>query len=478
MVAPGNNLFRKEALERASSPERLDQLIQVVSPKKWLSLVAFGSLIGVGLCWSVFGRIPVTLTGRGVLVYPSQVMNLQAPSNGQIVAVNVQTGDRVKKGQIIATIDQSELQKQIQLAQAKLAELQVQDQDATRLQSQRNLLAQAAIAQQRQTIQQSLQTVQTVTPILRDKGLGAIQRDRQNLQRRLATLQDLAPTLQERMAKRQELFNAGAIPEDTVLQARQQYLDALAQINEAESQLKQLDVQEADAQRNYLQSVNSIEELQSRSKELDTQVLNQAEQDLAAATNRKKEIQETQRLIAQLELQLAKDSQIKSEYDGRIIELTAAPGQGLQAGMRIGAIAAQTPGSKLMNVAFLPVSEGKKVKDDMTVQITPTTVKREEFGGIMGKVTDISAFPVTQDGAIRLVGNPDILPGVMTEGPQLAVVANLEADADTFSGLRWSSSRGPEQQMTPGTTTTVRITVESRPPITFVMPILKNWTGL
>lgn len=64
-----SNLFRKEALDRLSSPERLDQLMQVVQPKKWIPLTAMGSLIAVGLVWSVFGRIPITVAGQGVVVF-------------------------------------------------------------------------------------------------------------------------------------------------------------------------------------------------------------------------------------------------------------------------------------------------------------------------------------------------------------------------------------------------------------------------
>ncbi len=61
-------LFRQEALERLSSPERLDELMKVVSLKTWLPLATIGVLLGLGLIWSVVGRIPVTTSGRGVLV--------------------------------------------------------------------------------------------------------------------------------------------------------------------------------------------------------------------------------------------------------------------------------------------------------------------------------------------------------------------------------------------------------------------------
>ena len=64
-----DSIFRKEALERLSSPEQLDQLMQIVTPRSWLPLGVLGALLVCGLLWSFFGRIPVTTTGRGVLVY-------------------------------------------------------------------------------------------------------------------------------------------------------------------------------------------------------------------------------------------------------------------------------------------------------------------------------------------------------------------------------------------------------------------------
>ncbi len=472
------SLFRKEALARVASPEQLDQLVEVVDPQRWLSLIALGSLVIAGATWSIVGRIPITVTGRGVLAYPSKVATVQAQSTGRILTLTVKAGDFVKKGQILATIDQSELQSQLQLAREKLAQLKAQNQSTTSAQMQRSSIDQIAIDQQRQTLQQSLNTVQSLTPVLREKGLEAIQRDRQTLQDRLKTLREMVPVYQQRWKQRQAILREGAIAKDVALQAQQDYLSSQAQISEAESQLKQLDVKETEAQNQYLSNVNQADSLQAQLKALDSRVAGQAEQDLASDTNRQKEIQETQRLIVQLELQLQQSSQIVSDYSGRVLELTVKPGQRLEPGTGVGTIAAQEDTAQLMNIAFLPVSEGKKLKPGLSVQITPTTVKREEFGGIEGTVKTISAYPVTQQGAASLIGNAEILPSVMSEGAQIAVFAEPEIDASTPSGYRWSSSKGTSQKITPGTTTSVRITIEQRAPISFVLPIFKSWTGM
>jgi HlyD family secretion protein len=473
-----NNLFRKEALDRLSSPERLDQLMQVAQPKKWIPLAAIGSLIGVGIAWSVFGRIPITIGGQGALVFPSKVMAVQSPSSGQILVLNIRPGDTVKKGQVLATIDQGKLQKKLDLAREKLAQLQDQDRNANSLQNQRTVLDQGAIQQQRQAIQQSLQATQSVTPVLREKGLESIAKDRLTLQERLQTTRSLLPTFRQRFELRQQLRQQGAVSSDIVLQSQQELLTNQTKVSEIESQIKQLDVKEADAQRQFLQNLNSVQELQAQLATLDTKLAGQAEQDLAISTNRKKEIQDTQAAIVQLELQLKGESRIVSSFDGRVLEVAAVAGQNLEKGGQIGTIEAQDASNKLVSVSFFPVSEGKKIKPGMELQVTPSTVKRERFGGIVAKVTAVSAFPITKESASSVVGGPDMLKGLTSEGPQIQVFAELQPDASTVSRFRWSSSKGPDAQVTSGTTAAVRVKVEEQAPIAFVFPILRSLGGV
>ncbi|MEH2151800.1 NHLP bacteriocin system secretion protein [Nostoc sp.] len=473
-----NKLFRKEALDRLSSPERLDQLMQVVQPNKWIPLAAMGSLIAVGLVWSVFGRIPITIAGQGVVVFPSKVAGFQSPSSGQILNLYIRTGDEVKKGQVLGTIDQTELQDKLKLARVKLTQLQEQDQNANSLQLQRTVLDKGAIGQQRQALLQTLKTTQSLTPILRDKGLESIRQERQTLLEQLQTTRDLIPTFKERFEIRQQLRRQGAVSSDTVLQAQQEFLNSKTRINEIESQLKQLNVKEADAEREFLANINSTKELQAQLATLDSKFAGQAEQDLAISSNRKKEIQDTERAIAQLKLEIKGNSQIISHFNGRVLELAAVPGQTLEKGARIGTIEARDSGSKLVGVAFFPVSEGKKIQKGMELQVTPSTVKRERFGGIVAKVTSISAFPVTKEGASSVVGGLEVLQGLTTEGPQIQVFAELQPDTSTKSRFRWSSSKGPDGQITSGTTTSVRVKVDEQSPISFVFPILRSWSGM
>ncbi|WP_228378509.1 biotin/lipoyl-binding protein [Chryseobacterium sp. CCH4-E10] len=115
------SFFRKSALEKLSTPEKLDQLIKVTGPKAWIALLTIALALGVGITWSVFGRVKTKLDVVGV-VLGGDVHEVVSTAQGQLVELKVAIGDKVKKGDIIATIQQPELSQQIEDAKAVLAD--------------------------------------------------------------------------------------------------------------------------------------------------------------------------------------------------------------------------------------------------------------------------------------------------------------------------------------------------------------------
>lgn len=55
-----SSLFRTKALERASSPDQLNQYIRVANPRAWIALVIACLLIVAGLATLTLVRMPVT----------------------------------------------------------------------------------------------------------------------------------------------------------------------------------------------------------------------------------------------------------------------------------------------------------------------------------------------------------------------------------------------------------------------------------
>ena len=108
-----NKLFRKAALERLASPERLDQLIKITSPVGWLTLGAIIFLILVTIVWGFLGKIPTTVQANGILTRTGGLYSIQSPSNGIILSINVNQGDIVKAGEVVARLSQVDVLNQI-----------------------------------------------------------------------------------------------------------------------------------------------------------------------------------------------------------------------------------------------------------------------------------------------------------------------------------------------------------------------------
>lgn len=480
MVTHKQKLFRQESLERLSSPERLDQLMQVINPKSWLPLATLGLLAGSAIAWSIYGCIPITIDGQGVLIYPSKVVSLQSKGAGQLISLSIKIGDVIKKGDVIGTIDQSELRKQLQQQRNKLAKLRSQSQAVVSLQGLRNEQERLSIQQQRQYLEQRIKELRDLSPALKATSQGSIQEQRRSLQQRLQQAQAMTPIYQERLEIRRRLFADRAITHDVLLEAQEKEQTNRDTIADVQAQLKQLDAKQTEQEKTDRDNITQISDLQAQLKQLDSRKTNLAQQDFEASTTRENEIQDIQREIARLELQLSSSSQIVSQHNGRILEIAVNPGQVIDAGTRLGSMETEIRSSNLVGMTYFSVSDGKKLRPGMTLQITPQTVKRERFGGIVGVVKTVSAFPITTESAASIVGNPELVKGLIADKQEgvMQVFADLKSDSTTVSGVAWSSSKGPHLKLSPGTTTTVRVTVEERAPITFVLPILRSYSGI
>lgn len=100
-------IFQAKALDRLSSPEQLDRLMTVTSPRGWLALAAVGVLTLAGLAWGIFGQIDTSVSAHGVLTRPGSVRLVEATAAGAISELFVAVGDEVTEGQELLKITPS-----------------------------------------------------------------------------------------------------------------------------------------------------------------------------------------------------------------------------------------------------------------------------------------------------------------------------------------------------------------------------------
>jgi len=117
------DLYRKVAMDRLSSPEQLDTLMKVTSPKGWIALAAIFLLLTVAVIWGITGRLSISVKGQGVLIKPGGIYEISTVSQGRVTDVRVAIHDEVKRGDVVARIDQSALLAQMEQVKQQLAVL-------------------------------------------------------------------------------------------------------------------------------------------------------------------------------------------------------------------------------------------------------------------------------------------------------------------------------------------------------------------
>jgi HlyD family secretion protein len=437
MSGPNDQLFRPKALSRMSSPENLDSLMHVVRAKDWIPLMAITGLLAMGGLWAVVGSVPTKIFGRGVLLRPRRIASVQSLGGGRLETLHVRPGDSVRKGQVLARVDQSELRRRIQDDRQLLMLLTVQDQSKA---SSRQQLA--GLQQQQDELERK-----------------SLQSQRRSLERGLADAQALTESLRRRYQMIQESKKAGLTAElaPEVIQSEEAWRDNQAKILDYKARLEQIDTQ--------------VKQLETRYSALERE-------NLDASSTRQTQLVELRARIAQAELQLSKSGDVVSEYTGRVVEVFAASGQVLPAGGAVLTVEIQDAGAALVALLYFPVKDGKKVQPGMLIQVAPDSVERHRFGGLVAKVTSVSPLPVTREGALNTIGNSELVREVMTDGAYLEITADLQPDASAFSGYRWSSSRGPQVKLSSGLTVQGGVTVERRSPATYLLPLLRESSGL
>jgi HlyD family secretion protein len=375
-------LFRKAALEKLSSPERLDVMMQVTSPFGWLALIALGLTIFALIVWSIVGTIPLKVQGQGILMRGKEVLAVTSGADGRITEIVVEAGDNVRVGQVVAKLAQPDLMLRIQHTRQELRELQGQ------------------------SANQSSNQAVIINRLQRQK-----------------------IDLQERLVKQQEAVDKGLIPRSRLLQTQ-------SEITNIEKQIAQTGVTDAGRSNRIAAVRRELNELESR---LDSSV------------------------------------DVRSEYDGRVLELSATPGDLVGPGMRI--VTLESFDEPIEAVMYIPAKDGKKVLQGMEVLVSPTTVKAEEYGFIKGEVRDVSDYPVSSQALIRVLRDQNLVEELTGGSAPIEVLVDLIEDPETPSGFKWSSSVGPPNKVFSGTLVSGTVSVEKKKPISYVIPMIRKAMG-
>ena len=411
------SIFRKAALDRLSSPEQLDRLMQVTDPRGWIALGGLCLILAFVVVWSVVGRIPTTIQGSGILLSAEGIREVESLGSGVVSDLRVQVGDQIAMGDTIAIVGQPRLAQEVDRARERLRLLEEN-------RGRRADFTSASV------------TLETES----------LDRERSDLERRIVVVDERISWLAERLDASEEALGLGLLTPQFVQDTRQQ-------------------LEAARGERTGL-------DLQLQNNEIARLLLdNESSQSMIEADTR---IGEAQADLDALMLELRQSSTVVSPYAGFVREIRTDIGQIVAGGQAV--VSVEMIDAPLQAVIYVP-TEGKLIEAGMTARVSPVTVRREEFGFMVGDVGFVSPQPATPAGMQRTLGNPILVQQLSGLGAPFLVRVDLRSDPATPSGFRWSSSEGPPRPVESGTTVSVEVVVEEQRPISLVIPLIRSALG-
>lgn len=417
-----SRIFRQASLDRLASPEQLDQIMTVTSPRGWIALATIGLILVGTVTWSVAGSLSERVIGQGMLVRSGGVLAVVAPATGQVADIPVAPGDSVSEGEVITWVAQPDLSDQFRNARERL--------DAQR--------------------KEHDQTVVFVEEDVRLR-LQNLEQQREDIARTLEANQASLALVEERIAAQEQLVTQGLVTRTVLLAARQQYESLKQQIRNGHIQAEQIEVQRL--------SIRNQGKERIRTSQLALDRLNYE--------------------VDELDRQFRHASQVVSPYTGRVLEVMIDQGQVLSSGAPILSLDRDGPDvHDLIAIVYVPSFYGKMVRPGMEIHVAPSTVRQEEFGMMLGEVTFVSSFPASHRGMLRVLKNEQLVRELSGGGAPYEIHARLTVDPTTVSQYRWTSSGGPAIEVQSGTTAGAQIIIAEQKPISRVIPLFRRWTGL
>ncbi|MEG1947059.1 MAG: HlyD family efflux transporter periplasmic adaptor subunit [Lachnospiraceae bacterium] len=98
------NIYRKASIDRLSSPEQLDKLIQITSPSLWISVVGAAIVVASALIWAIFGTLPENVDINGIYMSDAGTQSIYAATGGTVISVPIEKNQKVKKGDTVAVV--------------------------------------------------------------------------------------------------------------------------------------------------------------------------------------------------------------------------------------------------------------------------------------------------------------------------------------------------------------------------------------
>lgn len=410
--------LRKSSLTKLSSPEELDKLIQITTPKGWMWMAGLGLAVLGALVWAFTGSLSDKVTGQGIIIRSGGVYDVIAGSSGRVKDIYFGPGDEVQRGQTIARIEQQELANRLRLAKERLNE-EISNRQRVAETADRQIKMEEESCKQQEEINNTT----------------------------ISDMMEKTAWLKKRLQGEKKLLKDGLVTSMEVEQTRQMIAETERGISMVSNRIAQAGIDLSKAREAGLLNIKNADDAVVR-----------AEQD-----------------VETIQRNLDDASRVISRYSGTIVSVDIDEGMMVSPSTPVAKIELIGRDISTMEVAmFIPARDGKKVGLGMMAEVSPSTVKKEEFGYMPAIVTYVSSFPATETDMFTLLHNESLVRSLSSQGVPIQINATLIPDSSQRSGYKWSSPKGPDTKILTGTICDCSVSVAEHRPIDLIIPLFKK----
>tara|TARA_Y100000991_G_scaffold194540_1_gene163244 strand:- start:1309 stop:2673 length:1365 start_codon:yes stop_codon:yes gene_type:complete len=443
-----SSIFSEEALKKRRIPGDLAGPITLLTPPLKASLFFAFGLVAVGVLWSIYARVPITIKAIGVLVPVSTIDSVSSKTNGTAEWIFNQKKKpwHKKVFQFKSSPDEFDVNEVISLAKTILYESGNLDDNL----NQNDDRAQETIKKNSNILGTKISKgslIMWIKPSSFEQGLVS----------ELMKWNDLEATTQQKL---QNLTNQK---------------DALSKEFEARSaSIDRLKILEGSgiSKNQLLDEISRLDNVKFRILNVESEMLVQEERKLSGFLKIKNKIAE----VIDQQFVFA----VKNIY---LYQVIPSDGSDVASGEPI----IKTSEKLVRSPSFIPVFVGNTDKSSVTpgmrALVTPVGFNRAEFGGIRSEVAAVAKIPSTFEDINARIGIRSLSEEInnKTVAPGLVVLKLLKSDNDSqqnSGGYRWSTTSSLPFEPRAGTKVDVDITTRYVSPISMVLPTLKKFVGL
>lgn len=414
-------LFSESALETLSSPEQLDQLIKIIRPKSWIILSALGFMLGITIIWSIFGSLPTTATGSGLIIRTDGVFHIYSLGNGVVTKFkDLKVGDIIHEGDVIGHIAQPIMEQSIEMAKNEVSRLEKANASILLEIDQQKIMQHNSMNKQI-SIQSSI----------------------------IHAKEDELKSLKKVSESYEVLLKNGLITSHDFEQTKRNIFKVENDISNANNELQNIMIQNL--------TIDGV--LKERIYQSSSSLLN--------AKNNLKDLQKRYNI----------QSDLISMKDGVVVENLVSVGDVVNENQPV--LTFESVSHHLQALIYMSdAGQAKRIHPDMDVKIAISTAEKERYGYILGKVNVVSKYASTEQAMMTVIHHQGIVNEMSKFGPPFTIVVDLVPDASTVSGYRWSSKNGSQVKFWSGTRCEGVFTIEIQKPISLIIPFLKKSVGL